>query len=78
MTCHNHAVEDCDLQIQIHDINKSLKYDSDNLAPYQEEDIDEMENRKLRLLAGKRFHLTSARAYWFYLAKTKKSNINQC
>jgi hypothetical protein len=76
MTCHNHAVEDCELQIQIHDISCSLKYDNDNIAPYQEEEIDEMENRKLRLLAGKRFHLTAARAYWYYLVKVNKTNIN--
>jgi len=71
MSCHNHAAEDFGIQIEMNDISRSLMPE-DDILPYQEEEFDEMENKRLKLLAGKRFHLTAARAYWYYGIKADK------
>ena len=71
MSCHNHAAEDFSIQIEMNDISRSLMPE-DDVLPYQEEEFEEMENKRLKLLAGKRFHLTAARAYWYYGIKSDK------
>ena len=70
MSCHNHAAEDYAIQIEMNNINRSLLPEDNEVLPYQEEELDELETKKLKLLAGKRFHLTAARAYWYYMVKS--------
>jgi hypothetical protein len=41
-------------------------------VPYHNDKVDELEQKKLKLLLGKRFHQNAARAYWYYLARGDK------
>lgn len=71
MSCHYHAAEDFGLQIEMNEINRS-RLAEDEVLPYQEDELEETENKKYKLLGGKRFHLTAARAYWYHMVKAEK------
>jgi len=45
--------------------------DEEGVLPYQEKRLEELEERKLKLLGGKRFHVNASSCYWYYLAKEK-------
>ena len=65
--CHEQSVIDYGLQIEIVDHEMSMLKDYEgNLPEYQEEEYSELENRKLKFLMSKRFHLNASRAYWYY------------
>jgi hypothetical protein len=72
MSCHNHAVDDCNLQLQINELETSMLYDGDELPPYQSSTAEDLEHRKLKLLQSKRYHQNAARAYWYYMVKADK------
>jgi len=42
------------------------------VLPYNESRVDELDQKKLKLLLGKRFHQNAMNAYWYHLAKTGK------
>jgi hypothetical protein len=67
MTCHNQAVEDFNIQLQMVDIEINAYTDCD----YNQSKVDDLEDRKLKLLAGKRFHANASHAYWYYIEKQK-------
>jgi hypothetical protein len=69
MSCHQHAVDDFDLQIQMNELEQSMLCDGEDILPYQSGKMDELEQKKLKLLLGKRFHRNASRAYWFYIMK---------
>lgn len=71
MQCHNQAVADFDLQLQMIDLELKMCTDEEGVLPYQEKKVDELEERKLKLLGGKRFHANASSCYWYYLAKEK-------
>lgn len=71
MTCHKQAVADFDIQLEMVDIEIKLCSDDQGVLPYQEDKLDELEERKVKLLAGKRFHANAANAYWYYIEKQK-------
>lgn len=69
--CHEQAVEDFQLQIEMVDLELAMLCDNGDTLPYNESKAQELEERKLKLLGGKRFHQNSRNAYWFYLMKSK-------
>ena len=44
----------------------------EDLAPYQVKQMEELEGKKLKLMAGKRFHTNAKNAYWYYGIKADK------
>ena len=44
----------------------------DEVAPYQVKQMDDLESKKLKLMAGKRFHTNANNAYWYYGIKADK------
>jgi len=66
--CHEQAVTDFNLQIEIVDHEMSmLKEPSDNsLQEPNEEEYADLENRKLKHLMSKRFHQNASHAYWYF------------
>jgi hypothetical protein len=73
MSCHQHAIDDFNLQMQMNDIELSMLLDrEEEVLPYHESKAEELENKKLKLLLGKRFHQNAARSYWYYMAMVEK------
>lgn len=72
MNCHQQAVKDFDLQLQMNDLEIDMLKDQDQVLPYNETRSDELDQKKLKLLLGKRFHQNAMNAYWYYLAKMGK------
>lgn len=72
MSCHQHAVKDFDLQLEMNDLEIDMLKDQDQILPYNETRADELDQKKLKLLLGKRFHQNAMNAYWYYLAKMGK------
>lgn len=71
MTCHHQAVADFDIQLEMVDLEIKLCSDDQGVLPYQEAKLEELEERKVKLLAGKRFHANAGNAYWYYIEKQK-------
>ena len=69
--CHEQAVDDFQLQVEMVDIELAMLCDNGDTLPYNEAKAQELEEKKLKLLSGKRFHMNSRNAYWFYLMKGK-------
>jgi hypothetical protein len=72
MNCHNHAVDDCNLQLEINELEASMLYDGDELPMYHVNTMEELEHKKLKLLQSKRYHQNAARAYWYYMVQADK------
>jgi hypothetical protein len=69
--CHEQAVDDFQLQIEMVELELAMLCDNGDTLPYNEAKAQELEERKLKLLSGKRFHQNSRNAYWYYLMKGK-------
>jgi hypothetical protein len=57
------------------DLESNLLTDTDApgaVLPYNQEKFDDLSNKKLKLLSGKRFHQNAMHAYWYYLTKSGK------
>jgi hypothetical protein len=72
MNCHQHAVKDFDLQLEMNNLELDMIKDGEEVLPYNISKFEELEQKKLKLLVGKRFHQNAANAYWFHLAKCGK------
>ena len=72
MIGHQQAVKDFDLQIEMNDLEMNMLHDGDEVMPYNECKVDDLEQKKLKLLYGKRYHQNAANAYWYHLAKAGK------
>ena len=72
MIGHQQAVKDFDLQIEMNDLEMNMLQDGDEILPYNISKADDLEQKKLKLLSGKRYHQNAANAYWYYLAKSGK------
>lgn len=75
MSCHQHAVNDFDLQLNINDLEISMLTDhssSKEVFPYNETRVEELEAKKLKLLLSKRFHQNATNAYWYYVERQGK------
>jgi hypothetical protein len=56
----------------MNDLEIDMLKDQDQVLPYNETRADELDQKKLKLLLGKRFHQNAMNAYWYYLAKCGK------
>jgi len=72
MSCHEHSVEDFNLQLQMNELETSMLCDGDEVLPYNVKEVEDLEQKKLKLLLGKRFHLNASRCYWYWLARNEK------
>ena len=72
MACHNHSVEDFDLQLEMNALEIGMLCDGAEPLPYQQDKTEDLEQKKLKLLLGKRFHQNAARCYWYWIAKSEK------
>jgi hypothetical protein len=72
MSCHQHAVKDFDLQLEMNQLEIDLYKSNDEVLPYNVDKVEDLEQKKLKLLLGKRFHQNATHAYWYWLAKEGK------
>jgi len=74
MCCHQQSVDDFQMQIDMIDIEINMLSEEGCEVPiYQEAKLDELEERKLKLLSGKRFHQNARHAYWYVTARGNKT-----
>jgi hypothetical protein len=71
MDCHQHAVTDFNLQLEMNDLEYEMLKDNGEVLPYNTAKADDLEQKKLKLFFGKRFHQNAANAYWYWLVKTQ-------
>lgn len=63
------------MQIDMIDMEISMLCEEGRgVPPYQETKLDDLEERKLKLLSGKRFHQNARHAYWYVTARGDKNN----
>lgn len=74
MCCHQQSVDDFQIQIDMVEMEINLVSEDGDIPPYKEAKIDELEERKLKLLSGKRFHQNARHAYWYVTARGDKNN----
>ena len=71
MSCHEHAIKDFDLQLEMNGLQLEMLKDGGELMPYNIDEYDDLEQKKLKLLVGKRFHHNASNAYWYWLQREK-------
>jgi len=71
MSCHEHAIEDFNLQLEMNALEINMLTDGGEVLPYNEGRLDELEQKKLKLLVGKRFHQNASHAYWYWIQREK-------
>ena len=71
MSCHEHALKDFDLQLEMNSLQMDMLMDGDRVCSYKIDEYDELEEKKLKLLLGKRFHQNAANAYWYHIQREK-------
>jgi len=59
------------LQIEMIDLELAMLSDDGDVLPYNESKAQELEEKKLKLLSGKRFQINARNCYWYYLMKEK-------
>ena len=69
MSCHDHALKDFDLQLEMNDLQTDMLKDGDEVIPYHGDEHDDLETKRLKLFFGKRFHQNASNAYWYWLQK---------
>lgn len=74
MSCHDHALKDFDLQLEMNDLQTDMLKDGDEVIAYHGDEHDDLEAKRLKLLFGKRFHQNASNAYWYWLQKEKPCN----
>ena len=63
--CHKHAVSDIEMQMQALDSEMELENRQD--VPYNAAKIDQLHERRIKLINAKRYHTNAAHAYWYYM-----------
>ena len=53
------------------ELELAMLSDDGDILPYNESKGQELEERKLKLMTGKRFQTNARNAYWYYLMKAK-------
>lgn len=74
MCCHQQTVDDFQMQIDMLNMEINLVCEDGDVPAYKEAKLDELEERKLKLLSGKRFHQNARHAYWYVTARGDKNN----
>jgi len=69
--CHEQAIADFQMQIEMIELELAMLTDDGDVLPYNESKAQELEERKLKLMTGKRFQTNARNAYWYYLMKAK-------
>jgi hypothetical protein len=73
MSCHDHALKDFELQLEMNCLQADMLKENGHVLPYHIDEYEDLEQKKLKLLLGKRFHQNASHAYWYYLQKEKGS-----
>ena len=76
MHCHVQTVEDIDLQLEMNEVEMSMCHEDGELLPYNKEDYTKLEEHRLRLYWGKKFHMNARNAYWYYLTQISREQNN--
>ena len=71
MSCHEHAIKDFDLQLEMSALQMEMLMEDGKVIPYQMEEYEDLEQKKLKLLLGKRFHQNASNAYWYWIQREK-------
>jgi len=72
MDCHRHAVKDFDLQLDMNHLEMEMLMEDGRIIEKYKGKYEDLEEKKLKLLAGKRFHQNAGNAYWYYLERASK------
>lgn len=74
MKCYQQSTDDVQLQLDAIDLELAMLCAPDeNVLPYQENKVAELEERKLKLLASKRYHQNARNCYWYYVVSEKET-----
>jgi hypothetical protein len=71
MNCHEHAIKDFDLQLEMNGLQMEMLMENNKVLDYHMAEYEDLEQKKLKLLIGKRFHQNASHAYWYYLQREK-------
>ena len=63
MTCHRHAVSDIEMQMEALEAEMELEKAQD--VPYNEDRINQLLERRIKLTNAKRYHTNASNAYWY-------------
>lgn len=63
MTCHKHAVTDIDMQMEVLEAEIALEKSED--VPYNDDKINSLYERRIKLINAKRYHTNASNAYWY-------------
>tara|TARA_B100001250_G_scaffold306677_1_gene268560 strand:- start:3195 stop:3434 length:240 start_codon:yes stop_codon:yes gene_type:complete len=74
MCCHKHGIEDFDLQIQMNKLDMSLLCEDGELLAYHKNQYEELRQKELKLLTGKRYHTNASHCYWYWLQREGYKN----
>ena len=72
MDCHRHAVKDFDLQLDMNHLEMEMLMEDGRIIEKYMDKYEDLEQKKLKLLGGKRFHQNAGNAYWYYLERSSK------
>jgi hypothetical protein len=71
MSCHEHAINDFDLQLEMNSLQMSMLMADGKVLDYHMNEYEDFEQKKLKLLVGKRFHQNASNAYWYHMQREK-------
>ncbi len=63
MTCHKHAVTDIDMQMEV--LVAEIELEKGEEVPYNEDKINALYERRIKLINAKRYHTNASNAYWY-------------
>ena len=69
MCCHQHNLDDYTTQMELNELEMTMLCDNGEPLPYNEDKMHELEEKKLKLLMGKRFHQNAKHCYWYWMQK---------
>jgi len=71
MSCHEHAIKDFDLQLEMNGLQMEMLMEDGKVLDYHMSEYEDLEQKKLKLLVGKRFHQNASNAYWYHMQREK-------
>ena len=71
MSCHEHAIKDFDLQLEMNGLQMEMLMEDGKVLDYHMDEYEDLEQKKLKLLVGKRFHQNACNAYWYWIQREK-------
>tara|TARA_R100001082_G_scaffold19124_1_gene9372 strand:+ start:1877 stop:2053 length:177 start_codon:yes stop_codon:yes gene_type:complete len=55
--------------MELNELEMTMLCDNGEPLPYNEDKMHELEEKKLKLLMGKRFHQNAKHCYWYWMQK---------